>query len=82
MPAVRGQGFQHAIQDCVNYVEMLAKIEADPSTISAAMAAFDGEIVERGAAAVLQANAEAEKALNPASVAAMQMARQGHVRTA
>ena len=57
-------------------------IEADPSARSAAMSAFDAEMIERGATAVLQANAEADKALNPASVAAMQMARQGHVRTA
>ena len=47
-----------------------------------AMAAFDAEMIERGATAVKQSLAEAEKSLDPEMVKGMLMATKGFTKTA
>jgi len=82
MLPVRGQGFQHAITDAQNYVEALVKIRA--SVVAGArehiMAAYDAEMVERGAKAVQHGNEEARLAVSPKTVRSMRMVTRGHGR--
>lgn len=72
-----------AIVDASNYLDTLIKI-SDHGKISdqveGLMAAFETEMIARGAEAVRQSLAEAEKAVDPNLVDKMLMVTRGHVR--
>ncbi|KAK4450213.1 hypothetical protein QBC34DRAFT_77606 [Podospora aff. communis PSN243] len=78
MLVYRGQGFQHAIVDADNYVDALIKIRDAGETKEAVFAAYNEEMVERGAKAVVQSLKEAELSMDLESVNKMLMVRQGH----
>lgn len=81
----RGQGFQHSITDVDNYVNALLQLES-PGTDDAegekVFAAYDSEMIERGAKAVQQSLTEAENSLELEKVKQMLMMRQGHGKSA
>jgi 2-polyprenyl-6-methoxyphenol hydroxylase-like FAD-dependent oxidoreductase len=76
----RGQGFQHAILDAVQYVDALVKVHEGAGSRAQAVAAYDADMIERGAKAVAQSLQEAEFSMDPQTVHKMLMARQGHGR--
>jgi 2-polyprenyl-6-methoxyphenol hydroxylase-like FAD-dependent oxidoreductase len=76
----RGQGFQHAILDASQYLDALIKVHEGAGAREQAFAAYDADMVERGAKAVLQSLQEAEFSMEPKTVGQMLMARQGHGR--
>ncbi|CAK7268754.1 hypothetical protein SEPCBS119000_003224 [Sporothrix epigloea] len=85
MLVYRGQGFQHAIVDADNYVKALVAIRDanwDVDVRRREMAAYNAEIVERGAKAVTQSVQEAALSFDVEKVSTMLMARQGHGRSA
>lgn len=78
---VRGQGLQMAIEDASKYVDALITISKGGETsdgVEGVMAAFEEEMVTRGAQAVRQSLAEAEKAVDPSLVNKMLMVTRGH----
>ena len=78
----RGQGFQHAILDATQYLDALVRVHEGAGTAAQAVSAYDADMIERGAKAVLQSLQEAELSMDPATVSKMLMARQGHGRSA
>ncbi len=81
----RGQGFQHAITDVDNYIKALVTIRAadwDVDVRRREMAAYDAEMIERGAKAVTQSVQEAALSFDVEKVNKMLMMRQGHGRSA
>ena len=76
----RGQGFQHAILDAGQYVDALVRVHQGAGTREQAVAAYDADMIERGATAVKQSLQEAEFSMDPKTVHKMLMARQGHGR--
>ncbi|CAK7271604.1 hypothetical protein SEPCBS57363_004707 [Sporothrix epigloea] len=85
MLVYRGQGFQHAIVDADNYVKMLVGLRDakwDAAARRRDIAAYNAEIVERGAKAVTQSVQEAALSFDVEKVSNMLMARQGHGRSA
>lgn len=85
MLVYRGQGFQHAIVDADKYVKMLVGLRDanwDPAVRRRDIAAYNAEIVERGAKAVTQSVQEAALSFDVEKVSNMLMARQGHGRSA
>jgi 2-polyprenyl-6-methoxyphenol hydroxylase-like FAD-dependent oxidoreductase len=81
MLVYRGQGFQHAVVDADNYVNALLKIRDGGESREAAIAAYNDEMVPRGATAVEQSLKEASLSMDLESVKKMMMARQGHGRS-
>lgn len=77
----RGQGFQHAILDASQYLDALVKVHEGAGTRERAIAAYDANLIERGALAVQQSLQEAELSMDPQTVHRMLMARQGHGRS-
>ncbi|CAK7234881.1 hypothetical protein SCUCBS95973_009083 [Sporothrix curviconia] len=81
----RGQGFQHAIMDVDNYIKALVAIRDanwDAAVRRREMAAYDADMVERGAKAVTQSVQEAALSFDVEKVGKMLMAQQGHGRSA
>lgn len=81
----RGQGFQHSITDVDNYVNALIQLRSSSSDVASRemiFSAYDSEMIERGAKAVQQSLAEAEKSLDLAKVKEMLMMTQGHSKSA
>jgi 2-polyprenyl-6-methoxyphenol hydroxylase-like FAD-dependent oxidoreductase len=78
----RGQGFQHAILDASQYLDALVKVHEGAGTRSQAIAAYDADMIERGAKAVTQSLQEAEFSMDLSTVNNMLMARQGHGQSA
>jgi hypothetical protein len=70
--------------DASNYVDVLLQLRdsRDTELRGRVMAAFDMEMVERGAKAVNESLQEATKSLNPETVGKMHMATRGHGRSA
>ena len=71
--------------DAKNYVATLVKLRDggnDAAQRSETMAAFDAEVVIRGAEAVSQSLSEAEKSLDPAAISGMLMMNKGFTKTA
>lgn len=79
----RGQGFQHAITDASNYVDVLLNIRGAPgaATREELMTAYDSEMIERSAKAVKQSLQEAEYSMNLETVQNMLMVKHGHGRS-
>ena len=82
MLILRGQGFQHAIADVGNYVQALLDIRDQGKDREEVFGVYDKDMVERGSKAALQAQEEAEKAMDPGNNEKMMMARTGHGRSA
>ncbi|CAK7215070.1 hypothetical protein SEUCBS140593_002406 [Sporothrix eucalyptigena] len=81
----RGQGFQHAITDVNNYIKALVATRDagwDAAVRRREIAAYDAEMIERGAKAVTQSVQEAALSFDVEKVSKMLMARQGHGRSA
>ena len=51
--ADRGQGLNHAINDCVNFVAALQKVQKGEACLEEAISAYDDEVVKRGAEEVV-----------------------------
>ena len=47
--ADRGQGLNHAINDSVNFVAALQKVQKGEASLEEAISAYDDEVVKRGA---------------------------------
>lgn len=77
----RGQGFQHAILDATQYLDALIKVHEGAGVKEQAIAAYDADMIERGAKAVRQSLQEAEFSMDPKTVNKMLMAREGHGRS-
>ncbi|CAK7233866.1 hypothetical protein SBRCBS47491_008756 [Sporothrix bragantina] len=81
----RGQGFQHAITDVDNYIKALVATRNanwDEAARRREFAAYDAEMIERGAKAVTQSVQEAALSFDVEKVSKMLMAKQGHGRSA
>lgn len=71
------------IMDAANYVDAMIEISkyGKPSErAESRMAAFETEMITRGAEAVRQSLSEAEKSVDPELVDKMLLATRGHVR--
>lgn len=75
---------QHAILDADNYVAAMLRIRdsQDVDLRQSTMAAFDTEMIARGAKAVNESLQEARKSLDVETAKKMQMATHGHGRSA
>jgi hypothetical protein len=77
----RGQGLNHSINDAENLLDAMLKIRDDPSKREEILAAYDAEMVERGAKAVQQSLKEAEFSLDLSTVEKMIWATKGFAKT-
>ena len=64
LPAVRGQGLNHAINDSVNFVAALQKVQKGEASLEEAISAYDGDVVKRGADEVKSSKESALMILN------------------
>lgn len=72
-----------SIVDASNYLDAMVEIEKcgqDVNRVHDIMAAFEAEMIPRGAEAVQQSLAEGSKAMDPSSLDKMLMVTRGHGR--
>ena len=62
--ADRGQGLNHAINDSVNFVAALQKVQKGEASLEEAISAYDGEVVKRGADEVVSSKQSCLMILN------------------
>ena len=64
LPADRGHGLSHAIDDSVNFVAALQKVQKGEASLEEAISAYDDEVVKRGADEVVSCKQSALMILN------------------
>ena len=62
--ADRGQGLNHAINDCVNFIAALQKVQKGEASLEEAISAYDDEVVKRGADEVVSSKQSGLTLLN------------------